>query len=180
MLKGAVAGRYSTALYDLASEAKAVDQVEEDLRAVVGAIETEGTFRQILYHPQIAAADKKELLDSIFKDKILPLTGNFVALLVDRRRETFIKDILDEFIVLANRDRNVVEARVSSAIELTNDEQSSIEQLLAKITGMKVLTSYAVEPSLMGGVLVHIGDKVIDGSIKARLATMSDNLKKIS
>jgi len=180
MLKGAVAGRYSTALYDLATEGKAVDLVEEDLKAVAGALETEDKFRQVIFHPQITAADKKELLDSIFKDKIQSLTGNFLALLVDRRRETFIKDILDEFVILANRDRNVVEARVSSAVELTTDEKNSIEQLLANITGKKVQSSYAVEPSLVGGVLVHIGDKVIDGSIKARLANMSDSLKKIS
>ena len=180
MLKGAVAGRYSTALYELATEANAVDLVEEDLKAVAGALETEAAFRQVIFHPQIPAADKKELLDSIFKDNIQSLTANFLALLVDRRRETFVKDILDEFVILANRDRNVVEAKVSSAIDLTNDEKNSIEQLLADITGKKVQSSYAVEPSLVGGVLVHIGDKVIDGSIKARLANMSDSLKKIS
>ena len=180
MLKGAIAGRYSTALYELASEANAVDQVETELKFITEMIEQEVVLREVLRHPQVAAADKKELLDSIFKDKVLPLTGNFLALLVDRRREIFLGDIVAEFVLLANKDRNVVEAKVSSAVELTDEEKAAMDQLLAKITGKKVLSSYAVDPSLMGGVLVHIGDKVIDGTIKARLDTMRDSLRKIS
>ena len=180
MLKGAVAGRYSTALYDLASEANAVDQVEEELKVISAAVEDNDILKQVLYHPQITVTDKKQLLEAIFKDKVLPLTNNFLALLIDRLRETFLHDIVDEFVQRANSDCNIVQAKVSSAIELVEDEKSAIEQLLAKITGKKVQSSFVVEPSLVGGILVHIGDKVIDGSIKARLDTMRESLRKIS
>ena len=90
------------------------------------------------------------------------------------------QDIVDEFVQQANKDRNIVQAKVSTAVELIEEEKSAIEQLLAKITGKKVQSSFVVEPSLVGGVLVHIGDKVIDGSIKARLDNMRETLRKIS
>jgi F-type H+-transporting ATPase subunit delta len=180
MLKGAVAGRYSSAMYDLASDANAVDQIEEELKAIATIIDENDNLKQILYHPQVAASDKRGLMDDIFKDKVLPLTNSFMALLIDRRRETFLNDIVAEFVARANKDRNVVEAKVSSAVDLLDNEKDSIEQLLTKITGKKVQSSFAIEPSLVGGVLVHIGDKVIDGSIKARLDTMRDSLRKIS
>jgi len=180
MLKGAVAGRYSAALYELALNAKEVDRVEDELKAVVAAIKDNDVLQKILYHPQITAANKKDLLDQLFKGKVLPLTSNFLALLVDRRRENFLGDIVDEFIAQANKDRNIVEARVSTAVEMTDAEKGSMEKLLAKITGKKVQSVYSIDPSLIGGVLVHIGDKVIDGTIKARLATIRESLRKIS
>lgn len=180
MLKGAVAGRYSTALYNLASEANVVGQVEEEIKAVAAAVRDNQTLKQVLYHPQITVANKKGLLEAVFKDQVLPLTSNFLALLIDRRRETFLQDIVDEFVEQANKDRNIVQAKVSTAVELIEEEKKAIEQLLAKITGKKVQSSFVVEPSLVGGVLVHIGDKVIDGSIKARLDNMRETLRKIS
>lgn len=180
MLKGVVAGRYSSALYDLALETKAVDSVEDDLKAVVAVINENDVLKKLIYHPQITAAEKKDLLDQLFKGKVLPLTGNFLALLVDRRREVFLEDIVAEFVDHANKDRNIVEAKVSSAIELTDAERGSIDLLLAKITGKEVRSAYAVDPSLMGGVLVHIGDKVVDGTIKSRLDAIRDSLRKIS
>ncbi|MCL2766301.1 MAG: F0F1 ATP synthase subunit delta [Peptococcaceae bacterium] len=180
MLKGAVAGRYSTALYDLATEANEVDRIEEEIKAIAAAVEENVTLKQVLFHPQITVTDKKELLEAVFKDKVLPLTSNFLALLIDRRRETFLQDIVDEFVRLANKDRNIVQARIVSALELIDDEKRDIELLLTKITGQKVQSSFVVEPSLVGGVLVHIGDKVIDGSIKARLDTMRESLRRIS
>lgn len=180
MLKGAIAGRYSEALYNLAVEIKEVDRVEDELKTVVAIINKNDVIKKILYHPQIIVTEKKDLLDKLFKGKVLDLTGNFLALLVDRRRETFLEDIVDEFIVKANTDRNIVAARVNSAVELQDQEKSSIDQLLARLTGKNVQSVYAVDPSLVGGVMVYIGDKVIDGTIKARLAAFEESLKQIS
>lgn len=180
MLKGAVAGRYSAALYELAEQSNMIDQIEEELKAINQVMQENTDLQKILYHPQITAAAKKELLDQLFKGKISDLALNFIALLVDRRRETFFGDIAAEFIAQANAARNVVEARVTTVVDLKDREKSNIDQLLAKLTGKKVQVSYATDPSLLGGVLIRIGDKVIDGTIKAKLAALGDRLKQIS
>ncbi|WP_286724166.1 F0F1 ATP synthase subunit delta, partial [Pelotomaculum sp. PtaB.Bin117] len=178
MLKGAVAGRYSAALYDLAVESNQVDQIEEELKAVDTILQENTDLQKVLYHPQITAAAKKELLDQLFKGKISELTLNFIKLLVDRRRETFLGDIASEFIAKANAARNIVEVRVTSVVDLKDQEKGEFDQLLAKLTGKKVQVSYATDPSLLGGVLIRIGDKVIDGTIKAKLAALGDRLKQ--
>ncbi|OPX84363.1 MAG: ATP synthase subunit delta [Pelotomaculum sp. PtaB.Bin104] len=180
MLKGAVAGRYSAALYEIAAESNKVDQIEEELKAVNVILQENKDLQKVLYHPQITAAAKKELLDQLFKGKISELTLNFVELLVDRRRETFFGDIVAEFIAQANVGRNIVAARVTSVVDLKDQEKSAVDQLLARLTGKKVQVSYGTDPSLIGGLLIRIGDKVIDGTIKAKLAALGDRLMKIS
>lgn len=180
MLRGAVAGRYAEALYDIALKQNLVDQLEAELKAIEEIFRGSADLQQVLYHPQITIADKKDLFNNLFKGKVLDVTGNFLALLVDRRREAFFGDIVAEFVNMANTARNIVAANVASAVELNDKEKGTLGQILAKLTGKKVQTSYAVDPSLIGGVVVRIGDKIIDGSIKTRMATLKERLKAIS
>jgi len=180
MLRGAVAGRYAEALYDIASKQNLVDTIEAELKAVEVILTENNDLQKVLYHPQITAADKKELFNQLFKGKVLDITGNFLALLVDRRREAFFGDIVAEFVSLANVVRNIVAAKVASAVKLNDKEKGKLDQILAKLTGKKVQTSYAVDPSLIGGVVVRIGDKIIDGSIKTRMTTLKERLKALS
>ncbi len=186
-MRGPVAGRYAQALYDIASEEKnlpkyksMVDRIESELKEVRAILDENIELQRLLYHPQITAAAKKELLDQLFKGKISEVTGNFLALLVDRRRETYFGDIVDEFVALANADRGIVDARVTTAVELNDTEKGELSGILARLTGKKVQTSYAVDPSIIGGVIVRMGDKIIDGSVKTRLTTLKDRLKAIS
>jgi F-type H+-transporting ATPase subunit delta len=186
-MRGPVAGRYAQALYDIASEKTTlpkyksmVDRIESELKEVRSILDDNIELQRLLYHPQITAAAKKELLDRLFKGKISEVTGNFLALLVDRRRETYFGDIVDEFVALANADRGIVDARVTTAAELNDAEKGDLSSILARLTGKKIQTSYAVDPSIIGGVIVRMGDKIIDGSVKTRLATLKDRLKAIS
>lgn len=180
MLRGAVAGRYAEALYDIALKQNLVDKIEAELKAVEVIFSENIDLQKVLYHPQITAADKKELLNKLFNGKVSEVTGNFLALLVDRRREAFFGDIVAEFVSLANVVRNIVAAQVASAVQLNDKEKGNLDRILAKLTGKKVQTSYAVDPSLIGGVVVRIGDKIIDGSIKTRMANLKERLKAIS
>ncbi|MDD4238689.1 MAG: F0F1 ATP synthase subunit delta [Desulfotomaculaceae bacterium] len=186
-MRGPVAGRYAQALYDIASEGKAlpkdksmVDRIESELIAIRKVLDDNIELQRLLYHPQITTAAKKELLDQLFKEKISIVTGNFLALLVDRRRETYFGDIVDEFVALANASRGIIEAKITTAVELNDMEKGELSSILARLTGKNVQTSYAVDPSIIGGVIVRMGDKIIDGSIKTRLSAMKDRLKAIS
>ncbi len=180
MLRGAVAGRYAQALYDLAEAQGLVDQVEQELMAVNQVIADSREFQKVLYHPRITAQEKKNVLKSIFAGKVSPVTENFLFLLVDRHREAFLNDIVAQFSALADRARNIVQAEVTSAIELTKEEKKKLGEVLNKITGKKVQTAYSVDPALIGGVVVRIGDRVIDGSLRTRLATLREHLRQIS
>ena len=180
MLKGAVAGRYSEALYEIAVKANLVDQLEEELKAVVSVINDSEQLRKILFHPRITAAEKKEVLDNLFKERISEVAMSFLGLLVERHREVYLSDITEYFTGLANKARNISDVSVTSAVELTKDEKKRLTDAMAKCTGKKVRLSYSVDKSLLGGLLVRVGDKVIDGSVRTRLETLREHLRQIS
>ncbi len=180
MLKGAVAGRYAEALYEIALENKLVDKVEQELKTVVGVLEQSNQLKKVLFHPRITADQKKEVLASLFEGRVSEVTMNFLAILVERQREMYLADITDYFVELANKARNICDVHVTSAVELTGDEKKRLAAAMAKCTGKKVRLSYKVDPKLLGGVVVRVGDKVIDGSVVARLQTLREHLRQIS
>lgn len=180
MLRGAVGARYAEALYEVAEREKAVDTVEQELQAVDAIIRENRDLQKVLYHPRVTPEDKKSLLSDLLSGKISAVTLEFLKLLVERQREQFLSDIVSYYANLANKARNVAEAGVSSAVDLTAGEKQLLADLLNKLTGKKVETSYKVDPSLIGGIVVRIGDRVIDGSIRTRLATLREHLRQIS
>ncbi|KJS68508.1 MAG: ATP synthase F0F1 subunit delta [Peptococcaceae bacterium BICA1-7] len=180
MLKGAVGSRYAEALYTIAEREKSVEVIEQELIAVDAVVRDNRDLQKVLYHPRITSEDKKSLLSELLSGKVSQVTLEFLNLLVDRQREQFLSVIVEYYINLANKARNITEAKVTSAVELTAKEQKEMAALLDKITGKKVETSFSVDPSLIGGVVVRIGDRVIDGSIRTRLATLREHLRQIS
>ncbi|MTI83593.1 MAG: ATP synthase F1 subunit delta [Firmicutes bacterium] len=180
MLKGAVAGRYAEALYEIAVANEVVDKTEEELRAVVNLLEEEPDLKKVLYHPRITATQKKDVLKAVLEDKISQVAMNFLCLIVDRQREVYLASMLEVFVDYANRARNISDVEVTSAIELSKEDQKRLINVLGKVTGKEVRVSYSVDPSLIGGVVARIGDKVIDGSVKSRLESLREHLRQIS
>lgn len=180
MLKGAVAGRYAEALYEIAVKADLVDQLEKELQAVVDVVNESVQLRKVLFHPRITAAEKKDVLENLFKDSISGVAMNFLGLLVERRREIYLADITAYFVDLANKARNITDVKVTSAVELTKEEKKRLARAMEQCTGKQVKLSYDVDPALLGGVVVRVGDKVIDGSVRTRLQTLREHLRQIS
>jgi len=180
MLKGAVGSRYAQALFDIAMQQNKLDQLEKELLAVKKVVADSRELQKVLYHPQVTPEEKKRVIKDIFTDKISKITANFLNLLIDHRREIYLEDIASFFVNLANRARNLVEVYATSAIELNNEEKKKIQDAMVKITRKKVRVYYTVDSNLLGGVVIRIGDKVIDGSIRTKLVNMREYLRQTS
>ncbi len=180
MLKGAVGSRYAEALFAIASESQNIDQLEEELQAINQVISGSRELQKVLYHPQITPDEKKEIVKNIFAGRISRVANNFLYLLIDHKREMFLPDIVAYFTEMANRARNLVQVEVTSAVELNADQKKQLNKVLANITKKRVRSNYSVDPSLIGGVVVRIGDRVIDGSVKTRLASLREHLRQTS
>jgi len=178
MLKGAVSSRYAEALYNVAVQNQELDEVEQELNFIVGMVESLNDFKKILYHPIITVQEKKVFLENVFKDNISSVTKNFLFLLVDHHRQFFLKDILKVYKEYANKTREITQAQVFSAVELNTEEKVRIEQIIQRYTGKKVETTFNVDPSLIGGVILRIGDKIIDGSVRAKLDNLKEHLTR--
>ncbi|WP_337999113.1 F0F1 ATP synthase subunit delta [Desulfofalx alkaliphila] len=171
-----MARRYAQALYEIAVDNNKLDAMEEELKGVSQVVESERGIQRILYHPQITAAEKREVLKQLFEGRVSETIMNFLYLLMDRQREAYLNDIVVEFIHLANAARNKVDAQVVSAVELSDGQKEQLAGVLNKLAGKEVSPEYKVDASLIGGLLVRIGDKVIDGSVKHKLESLRQRL----
>jgi len=171
-----VVKRYAAALFSQAQAAGTVDLVESDLGLVTYTLDTVPRLREALFSPLIPASKKREIVTQVFRSKIHELTLFYLYLLIDKRREELIGQTEAEFIHLANEARGVTIARVKSAVELTEQELTSLREKLSAHTGRQVDLQLEIDESIIAGVVVRIGDTVIDGSIAGFLDRLREQL----
>jgi F-type H+-transporting ATPase subunit delta len=178
MSEQGIARRYAQALFALAEEKQILDEVEKTYQQVIDTIESNADLNQVMYHQIIPAGSKKEIFRKIFGNTVAPLVMNFFMLLIDKRRERYLRQIYQEFMLYVNKARNVMEAEVRSTVALAPNEALKLQQQLEAATGKSVQLSLKVDPTLIGGVIVRIGDRVIDGSVATRLQQLGETLKQ--
>ncbi|MBA4602959.1 F0F1 ATP synthase subunit delta [Thermoactinomyces mirandus] len=173
----AVAKRYAKALFEVASEKKCVDLIEKDLKHIADIFAASPELSQMLNHPAIGTEQKKELVTKVFKglDKY---TNNLVYLLIDRHRETVLPDIYEVYKSLANEAKGVTEAIVTTAFELTADDKEQLLATFEPIIGKKMEIVEKVDSDILGGVIVQIGDRLYDGSLRTKLNRFREHLKR--
>lgn len=176
MIERRIVRRYAAALFGAASKADVVDAVESDLGLVGYTIESSPALWDAMVSPIIPASTKRKILGDIFGGKVQEITLAYLGLLVDKRREEALKVTESEYVLLANEARGIVEAEVTSATALDEDQAARLVSKLSATTGKKIELSSKVDPSVIGGVLVRIGDTVIDGSVRGQLAALRQKL----
>ncbi|MBP2652696.1 MAG: synthase subunit delta [Firmicutes bacterium] len=178
MLVSQLASRYAQAIFELASEKQVLDAVERELAMVANALNENKDLAALLYHPQVPAEVKRDTVMKLFGSELTEYVRNFLFLLFDRRRETALQAIIMEFRTLANQARNILEAEVTSAMPLAADQEKGLAAKLSAVTGKNVVLKTAVDKGILGGIIVKIGDKLIDGSVKRQLKVLQSALLK--
>lgn len=179
MLENVVARRYSQAFFAIAQEQSSLDRLEEELKTVVNTINDNKELKRVMDHQLVSPEEKKAIIEKIFSGEISETTLNFLDVVIDKYRATYIPAIYEEFVSYANAARNMVDASVKAATELSDADLENIKARLSAVTGKTVRLQSKSDPSLIGGVVVRIGDKVIDGSITGRLDKLKENLLQI-
>ncbi|GAV24191.1 ATP synthase subunit delta [Carboxydothermus islandicus] len=164
----AVAKRYASALFELAREKGAIDTIAHDFEVLEKAIQETPDVKKVLDNPVLIPAAKKELLEKLFPD-FHPITKSFLKLLVDKRREVYLPEIIALFAEKLREERGEMLVEVESARELKGDLSNLIKDKLSKLSGKKVTLKVRTNPDLIGGIVVRVGNKVYDGSIKNQL-----------
>lgn len=167
--------RYATALFNSAQSAGAIDLVESDLGLISYTFESNPQLKDAMVSPLIPCSKKKEIVTSIFQGKIQDVTLYYLYLLIDNRREGIITETEAEYIRIANEARGIMAAEVTAAIELTPEEIINLRAKLSVMTGKQVDVVVSIDPSIIGGLVVRIGDTVIDGSITGQLAKIKND-----
>ncbi len=171
-------GRYASALYSLASESGAVSAVEGDLEKLGEAILASADLAALIRNPQIGRDAAARAMDGVAGVLgLCPLTQNFIGVLAGNRRLARLPDIARAFASIAAAQRGEVTAQVTSAHALSSEQISSLSARLKAREGKEVKIKAAVDPDILGGLVVQIGSQQIDSSIRTRLNTLAQAMK---
>ncbi len=179
MSNRSLARRYAQALFLSSQEKSLLDEVEAELKMVVESIEGSEDLSEIINGYLVPPEGKKAVLVKLFEGKISSQTMNFLKLVVDKNREEHLQEMFTEYKVLADTARKMLEAEVITAAELSPQIQETIKKGLSGHTGKEVSLKIAVDPSLLGGIKIRIGDKVYDGSARRQLQSLKGRLESI-
>lgn len=171
-----IASRYSKALFAYAQDAGKLDEVHEEMNVLLQVAEANPDMLRLLSDPIIRKNQKEEFLAS-FSDQFSIETKNFLNFLLEYRRFDALVAIINSFNILYDQDKNIASGIAVSAIKLDDDELSRISQAYAKKYGFNelVLTN-EVDSSILGGIILKVGDRIIDGSIRTRLQQIREQL----
>jgi len=176
MANETVARRYALAVFQLADEAKAVEAVGKDLRVIGDAIYDDATTKGFFLSPVIDRKEKERLLSGAFADKAHEIALNTLLLLVRKRREALLPEIVRQYGDLQLQARGEDSLTVTSAKQLSPDELRSLVSRLEKLYGKKFSVTQSVQPNLIGGVRIMMGDRRIDGTVEGRLEELTRTL----
>lgn len=171
-----VGKRYARALFELAQEKGLSEQVAGELAEVAGLVEAVPEMATFLASKRIGREEKKKTIIQLFTGKLSPLTLNFLQLLVDKGREAELPQVERYFRKLLRESQGLVEGEVTTAVPLTEEEVTRLEAELSQGLGRRVKLASRVDTSLLGGLVVKIGDRVIDGSLRTRLERLREKM----
>lgn len=171
-----VAKRYAVALFELGQEKSMLENMEEELRTVREVFNSNNNLITFLKHPRLETTKKKQFLTEAFNGFSKEVM-NTLNLLVDRHRETIIPAMIDHFINLTNEAQGIAEAEVFSVRELSDSELKAIQETFAAQLNKKSLRIHnTVDPTILGGIKLRIGNRIYDGSVSGKLERIERKL----
>lgn len=171
-----VARRYAMALFQVARKDASMDTVWADLLAIERELERLPALRTVLLH-QLATEERKiHFAELAFGDSVSAASLGFLKLLIRKKRETMLDLCIAEFRTLVEELNNIVDATAISAAPLTGEQSGNLVEALKKMTGKYVHLTHEIDKSILGGVIVRIGDNIIDGSLRGRLRRLQKQM----
>ena len=174
MGKGISGRRHAQAVFRIALETGQLERWQADLEKM-GSVLQDKDLVSFLEHPKVSLESKSDMLQRLLQG-IMPTAMNLAHLLVAKKRLRIVPSLVAEYRRLVNAAQGVVEADVITAIPITDDESERIGKDLAAITGKMVMLGAKVDHEIMGGLVVRLGDKLMDGSVRTRLQELRRRL----
>ncbi len=175
-----VAERYASSLYELALEAGSVDAVGADLDRLQAMLDESEDLRRLIQSPVFSSEDQLRAISAVAdKAGIRGLVGNFIKVVAGNRRLFALPGMIRAFRQIAAAQRGEVTAEVTSAHALTPAQEQELKSALKGVTGKDVVVAVTVDPTLLGGLIVKVGSRQIDTSLRTKLSTLKLALKEV-
>ena len=178
MIAGSLSRRYAKALFQLALEAKREDEVGQEIEGF-NSIYGTSELSQVLTNPAFAAEVRKSVLIQVAQRlKLSPLVAHALSLLLERDRLPYLPSIVSRYRRLLDEKNGRVEAKVVAAGPVEDNDIKRLSAALAQVSGKQVVLSQESDPSIVGGLVIHLGGKVYDGSVRTQLEKMKERIER--
>lgn len=170
-----VAQRYASALFEVAKRKGVQEEIDAHL-GLASELYEDPKVRMFLESPKVRVEEKMGVVRRALEKVVNPLVLRLLALLLERKRVSYLPEISSTFAMVLEESKGIVRAEVRTAIPLDEETERKLREALSRVTGRKILMEKHVDSSLIGGVHVRMGDKLLDSSIRTRLRDMKEGL----
>ena len=170
---------YAQALFQIAQAEGALEQVEDELFRFARTLESENRLREALTDISLPPEHRTKMVQELLGDKASPHTVNTLSFLVQQGRARDLPKIIDSLVQLAAEERSKAVGEVRTAVQLDESERDKLRDAISKATGKQVELKVIVDPNVIGGLLVRVGDQVFDGTVRRRLQQAKEGIGRI-
>lgn len=175
-----VSATYGDALFELALEEEKIDAFKDEVEALLNVLAENDDLIKLLNHPKISKEDKIQVVSDVFGGKISKELEGLINMIVQKNRTADLVEVFKFFVDKVKEFKNIGTAYVATAVELTDAQKSAVKAKLLETTKyVEIEINYAVDKDLIGGMVIRIGDRVVDSSIKTKLYELTKDLTKI-
>jgi F-type H+-transporting ATPase subunit delta len=175
-----MAGRYATALFELAQEGNVIDAVKSDLDRLDGLIGESPDLLRLVRSPVFTADEQTRAIAAVLNQAgIGGLAANFIKLVASNRRLFAVRDMIKAFCMLVARQKGVITAEVTVADEISPRRLDEIKAALNAVTGKDVQVDVRIDPAIIGGLVVKLGSRMVDSSLRTRLNALKQAMKEV-
>ncbi|MCX6834864.1 MAG: ATP synthase F1 subunit delta [candidate division Zixibacteria bacterium] len=179
MIAQQVAKKYSTALFLSAGRRGLLDEAYTQFTDLKTVLRTDPALVKFLSSPKIEEEQKLDLLHRVFGERMQRLFLEFLIVLVRKRRAMYLVHVIDAFDLMVERHKGIVRATATTAVPLSGDEEKRLIERLSAKSGKKIELERKIDPRLIGGMVVRVGDEMIDGSVRYGLVKLEERLNHI-
>jgi len=175
-----LAERYAAALFELADELHALDAVAGDMRELRAMLHASGDLMRLVRSPVLSRAEQGKAMAALAEDaKLSKLSADFIAIVARNRRLFAVPAMIEAYLGKLAERRGEVTAEVIAAQQLTKAQEDALAEQLRRVVGGRVTMDLRVDPSLLGGMVVKIGSRMVDGSLKGQLHRLQLSMRGI-
>lgn len=174
-----IADRYAQALFEVGEETQTTSELYQELKQLVDILNENKDLYNFLKSPLIGRDDKKNVMKNIFENQLSKNMNNFLKIVIDKDRISVIENIQESYKSLLNDKNNILEGTVITAVALNEKEIKDLEKNLSTKYNKNVTLTNVVDETILGGVLVKLGNEEIDGTVRTRLSKMKKQLSQV-
>ncbi|WP_069998903.1 ATP synthase F1 subunit delta [Cellulosilyticum sp. I15G10I2] len=171
--------RYATALFDLAISDNRIEDYVKEAELIVNLFREEPNFEVILQSKKVTVDEKLSLIEKIFVDQVSPALVGLMILTVKKSRQEFLLNIFEAFLQMVKNHKGILKATVTSAVALQESQLEAIKTQLENSTKTQIELDTVIDASIIAGLVIRVGDKVVDASIKGKMQTLKKQLTEL-